>query len=305
MEFLNATNPYSGLGGKSSDIPDLVQLSDVPAPSASGVVLGIGASGPVTVDLDDESPHILVNAPTGLGKSGVARSVGVQRAAQGDLVVFLDVKMHSHRWVRGLEPIAHYADTDADVGATLVNLGMELHRRNRIVRDHVGDVKDAPVGPRIIVIFEETNATLTHLAALDKRVAEGGYRALDAFRDVMFMGRAVKMHVVAFAQLASYRSGLTADLIENFGTKILVGASTKAWKWLVPECGSYRSTAEVRGRGLVCRGNRATETQLLWIDEQSAREHVLAALPAQRRARELSGGNRRNLPEIWRGAITS
>lgn len=300
MDWMSAPNPYSGLGSKSSDIPELV--TTVPAPSESSVTLGIGTQGDVAVDLDAESPHILVNAPTGQGKSAVARSVAVQRLSQGDLVVFLDVKMHSHRWARSLAPNIHYADTDASVGAALVNLGRELHRRNQVVRDFPGDVADAPVGPRVIVIFEETNATLTHLKDLDKTVATGGYKALDAFRDLMFMGRAVKMHVLAFAQLASYRSGLTADLIENFGTKVLIGASQKAWKWLVPECGTFRSTPEIDGRALVCRGSKSREAQLLWIPEAEAEGLVLAAPLAQRRARELSGPRVR-LPEVWRRAI--
>lgn len=299
MDWLNAPNPYSGLGGKSSDIPDLVSLSDVPAPSGSTVMLGVGTDGPVSVNLDSESPHILVNAPTGLGKSAVARSVAVQRLSQGDIVVVLDVKMHSHTWARALAPNVHYADTDAAVGAALVNLGRELHRRNQVIRDQG---KGADVGPRVVVIFEETNATLSHLIKLDRSLA-GGYGALDAFRDLLFMGREAHMHVVAFAQLASYRSGLTADLIENFGTKVLIGASQKAWKWLVPECGAFRSVPEVDGRSLVCRGNRAREAQLVWIPEDDAAGVVLESIPAQRRARDLSGGSRRSLPPQWREAL--
>ena len=129
MDFLNRPTPYGGLPGPSSGVPDFVTVDDVPAPSGALVSLGVSASGPVTVDLDSESPHILVNAPTGLGKSAIARSVGVQRAAAGDVLVILDVKMHSHRWARELSPVAHYADTASGVGQALVNLSWELHRR--------------------------------------------------------------------------------------------------------------------------------------------------------------------------------
>lgn len=302
MEWLDHPNPFTGSGGRSAEIPDFVTIDDLSPATDSSVCVGVSATGPVSIDLDAESPHILVNAPTNLGKSAVARAFSAQRLAQGDQVVFLDRKMHSHRWARPLAPLVHYADDTPLIGSYLINLGRELHRRNQVVRDFVGPVAEAPVGPRIIVVFEETNATLTQLKALDKVLASGGYGSLDAFADLMFMGRAVKMHVVAFAQLASYRSGLTADLIENFGTKVMIGYSDRAWKWLAADCGRYRVAPSGVGRGVVCRSGSAVETQLTWLPEESAAEFVTSSVAAQRRARELSGG-RSNLPPVWRRAI--
>src|SRR4029450_1580452 len=106
----------------------------------------------------------------------------VQRLAQGDLVVILDRKMHSHMWARGLSPNVWYADDTPSIGAALVNLGRELARRNQVVLAHGGDEADAAVGPRIIVVFEETNATLGQLKSLDKDSSHAS-GALDAFAD--------------------------------------------------------------------------------------------------------------------------
>lgn len=297
VDFMNRPNPYMGLGGHVSEIPDLVTLQDFGSEDPSEIALGWGPQGRVVVDLDSESPHILVNAPTGLGKSTVARSVAVQRLVQGDLVVVLDRKMHSHMWAHPLAPLVHYADTTELIGAGLVNLGYELHRRNQVIKSGEGDL-----GPRIVVIFEETNATLSQLKVLDKRNVAGGYGALDAFGDIMFMGRAVRIHMVCFAQLASYRSGLSAELLENFGAKVLIGHSPQAWKWLASDCGRYQVAPSIKGRGMVCQSGKAVETQLILVDEGWAQAMVLASDTAQARARQLAGG-RAGLSEVWRKAI--
>jgi hypothetical protein len=307
VDWLQGTNPYAGVSTPQKGFPSILPLNEatdwVEEAGPSGVLLGVtGTGSSLTVDLDAESPHILISAPTGRGKSAVARSVAVQRLARGDLVVVLDIKRHSHRWARRLEPNVHYAKSAQDIGGALVNLGRELHRRNMIVDEFDGPLDQAPVGPRIIVIFEEMNATVRSLKALDKRLPEGNYTAQQGLEDLSFMGRAVKMHLVSFAQLASYRASGGSEIIENYGTRILIGHSPQAWRWLASDCGRPMTAPEEAGRGIVCQGGKARETQLLWVPEESAEEYVLRAIPAQRRARELSG-SRRNLPSVWRQQI--
>lgn len=304
MEWLQGTNPYSGVSTPQKGFPSILPLSEatdwIAEAGPSGVFLGVDAVGePMTVDLDSESPHILISAPTGRGKSAVARSIAVQRLAQGDLVVFLDVKRHSHRWARKLEPNVHYAKSAQDIGGALVNLGREVHRRNMIVDEWDGPLEDAPVGPRIIVVFEEMNATMSTLKSLDKRLHEGDYTAIQGFMDAMFMGRAVKVHVIGFAQMASFRATGGAEVVENFGTRILIGHSPQAWRWLASDCGKPISAPEEDGRGIVCHGGKARECQLLWLPEEDAEHYVVHALPAQRQARQLSG-SRARMPEVWK-----
>lgn len=304
MDWMNGPNPYRGVSSPGQDFPSVLPLNEasdwVEETGPAEVLLGVDGSGkPVTVDLDSESPHILVNAQTGAGKSAVARSVAVQRMARGDVVVFLDRKMHSHRWARGLAPNAFYADDVPSIAGALYDLGRELKRRNTAVRD--GGPEALASEYRIVVVFEELNATLRELKALDKQVGAGS-GSMDALADILFMGRAVKMHLVGFAQLASYRSGMTQDLIENFGTRVMIQYSDKAWKWLASDCGRYRLAPAEDGRGMVCYRGKAQESQLLWVPEESAAEFVTASVPAQRRARELSG-TRANLPQVWRQSV--
>lgn len=304
MNWLQGVNPYSGVSTPQKGFPSILPLNEatdwISEAGPSGVFLGVDALGePIIVDLDSESPHILISAPTGRGKSAVARSIGVQRLAQGDLVVVLDIKRHSHRWARRLAPNVHYAKAAQDIGGALVNLGREVHRRNAVVDEWDGPLDQAPVGPRVIVVFEEMNSTMSSLKALDKRLHEGDYTAVQGFMDAMFMGRAVKIHLIGFAQMASFRATGGAEVIENFGTRILIGHSPQAWRWLASDCGKPVSAPEEKGRGIVCQGGKARECQLLWLPEEDAESRVVASLAAQRRARELCG-SRRAMPDIWK-----
>lgn len=309
MQF-NHRGPYSGVTSPiASGFPSVLPWNEatdlVDSTPENSVLLGTDGHGdPVRVDLEGESPHIIVSAPTGAGKSAVARSIAVQRMRRGDMVVILDAKRHSHRWAKKLAPLVHYASTVAEIGDALVQLGREVDRRNVVVDNWDGPIESAPVGPRIIVLFEEMNATMGRLKLIDRRLPEGQYRAQDGMADVVFMGRAVQVHMIGFAQLASYRASGGSEIIENFGTKVMIRYSPQAWRWLAADAGKPMTAPEPTGRGVTVYGGKARETQYLWTTEAEALSAVLEAVPAQRRARELAG-SRVLLPEIWRQAITA
>lgn len=307
MDWMQGPGPYSGASTPQSEFPSVLPWGEstdfLAACGESEVMFGVDGEGsPVTQDLNADSPHILVSASTGAGKSALARSVAVQRLTRGDIVVILDIKRHSHRWAKSLTPLVHYAADAPQIGDALVNLGRELHRRNAVVDAWEGPLESAPVGPRITVVFEEMNATTARLKALDKGRPDGGYRAMEALSDISFMGRAVKVNLISFAQMATYRASGGSEVIECYGTRVLVNYSPKAWRYLAEDCGrAVPAPAEV-GRGMVCRGTKATETQFLWVPEESAAGLVTTSALAQRRARELAG-SRRNLSSVWRRAI--
>lgn len=235
-----------------------------------------GDAEPVYVDLDNDSPHILINAGSGGGKSTIARSIATQALTGGANVVFLDAKRHSHRWAKNL-PGVHYAQTFTEIGDALVSVGMELHRRNEVVDLHPGPIEEAPVGPRIVVVFEEMNATMDALQSMSKKLPEGVYDAKDALNDIMFMGRAAKIHVVAIAQFASASALGGSAIRENFGYRILARYTKQAWTMLAYDCGVPQPAPKEKGRGRICYGGVARETQFAYLSEEQAAWLVRAA----------------------------
>ena len=232
---------------------------------------------------------MLISGGSGGCKSSIARTIAVQALSQGAQVLILDAKQHSHTWARGFPNVA-YADTLPEIGNALVAVGQEVRRRNAAVKEIMMANLDNPefdesqidVGPRIVVIFEEMNATFEALTKLTRNLFRNSntYTAIDGFSDLTFMGRAAKMHAVAIAQLAEAKATGGSAIRENFNTRILVNYTKNAWNMLAWDCGYPLASPEQKGRGYVCRAGKARETQFLYITEQEARAYVKRALAA-------------------------
>lgn len=258
--------PTSSLG-----FPDILTLkaaqsliADAPQ---SRPILGVDGTGEeISVDLDADSPHVLIQASVGGGKSVTGRSILAQGLAKGALGVILDVKRCSHRWAYNL-PNVGYAKSIPEIGYALVELGKEVHRRNEIVENYPGEIEDAPVGPRIIVLAEELNATMRSLMELTKRIPKGSYNAMDALRDVLLLGRAAKVHIIGIIQFPDYRI-LDQSMTECFNTRIMIRYTKNAWVKIAWDAGMPQAAPPETGRGMVVYGGKARETQLLFLTEE-------------------------------------
>lgn len=248
----------------------------VEAAPESAPLIGVGPQGArVGVDLDAESPHVLVSASTGGGKSVITRTMTSQLLHNGAQLVVLDFKRHSHKWARGLPNVAYCRDIQ-DIHDALVKLGEEGHRRNVVVDDWEGEEGTEPVGPRMGVLLEEANATISKLkrywTAIREKSDPKESPAIDALRELLFMGRAVKMHVFLVAQSATAAALGGPEVRECFATRILARYTRNAWMMLVPEVHPIpRSTRHV-GRAQVVLGGIASETQVAFFTPTEARE---------------------------------
>ncbi|MFE0778793.1 helicase HerA domain-containing protein [Streptomyces sp. NPDC058861] len=257
----------------------------------SAPLIGLGPQDSrVSVDLDAESPHILVSASTGGGKSVITRTMAAQMLRNGSQLVVLDFKRHSHKWARGLPNVLYCRDI-SDIHEALVRMGQEGHRRNIVVDDWEGE-GDAPVGPRLGMILEEANATIAKLkrywASIRKTKGDEfgpadpkESPAIDALREILFMGRAVKMHVFLVAQSATAAALGGPEVRECFATRILARYTRNAWNMLVPEVQPVpRSTRHI-GRAQVVLGGVAHETQVVFFTDAEARAWAVSGTVAE------------------------
>jgi hypothetical protein len=263
-------------------LPDRVAFSDpgvramLEAALPSAPVIGVNRRGAaVTIDLDTESPHVLLSAGTGAGKSTTFTTMVAQLMRDGAKVTVLDVKRHSHQWIRPLPGITYARDL-GEIHRVLVELGQEGHRRN-VAWDDVDIDEPGPVFTRHIVICEEMNATMSVLRGWWKNHRDRGdpttSPAITSLAQILFMGRQVRMHVFAIAQMATAKDTGGPEMRENFGCRILARYTDRAAKMLVPECKLPPSTPH-RGRVQVCIGGTATETQVIYMTPREARSFV-------------------------------
>lgn len=255
---------------------DLRELIDKAPESAP--VIGLGhRSTPISADYDADSPHLLVSAGSGGGKSVLARGQIAQALHNGALAAVLDLKRISHAWAKGL-PNVRYARSVEEIHDTLLALRFEVDRRNLAVDEYAdqdGNVDPVKIGPRLFIVAEEMNATINRLKEYWGTIKEKGEPntspAVQALGDILFMGRAVRVHVIGIAQMMTARTLGGPEARENFAVRCLARYSMNAARMLAPEVWPFPKSSRHAGRWQIVYAGEAHETQVMWITNDEAR----------------------------------
>jgi len=211
---------------------------------ADELVWGIGKQGRVVKSsLSGDSPHVGLSMGSGAGKSVSIRGLLTPMLYRGCIGLILDVKMISHQWATALPNVA-IVRRPHEIHAALLWLQREAMRRNEVAlagSDIEGNV-NAVVGPRLIVVCEELNATMSTLKAFWRQERNGDKSlpsrspALDALDFVNLTGRQVLMNLIYMGQRLSVKAiGGDGDARESIGVVALGRYKPPAWKMLAAD----------------------------------------------------------------------
>ncbi|MEY2233014.1 MULTISPECIES: hypothetical protein [Streptomyces] len=145
----------------------------------------------------------------------------------GSLVFVLDTKRISHPWASGLLGVTYCRDI-ADIHDALVHLGLEGRRRVRVA-DELGIGADPnDIGPRLLILLEEVNATMKQLARYWEKIRESGdpkvSPAVDALNEIPYLHQQSDIQGALRSDVSPCRGrGREHELDESFHGGYIVG----------------------------------------------------------------------------------
>jgi len=248
--------------------PDTVDFADMTAVademSADKVVMGTGTRGQVvTFDLAMESPHLLLAAASGAGKSELIAWIVGQFMRRGYGVVVFDAKFVSHMWLRRIPGVLYAAESE-ELHEGLLWLDSELLRRARFVS--AGGNPDDLVP--LVAVLEEMNAATNRLRAYWKNECggKGMSPALTALGNLSAMGRELRIHIVMAGQSMTGKATAGVENRENFGGRALARATANQWRMLAPQIRPAPLKRGAPGRWHLVVGDTLKEFQAPFCD---------------------------------------
>ena len=201
----------------------------------------------------------------------MAELLAAQMLFHGAVCLILDYKVFSHPWALFAMPNVSYAGTTEQIHLTLLWLKDEAAARKARGLEYIqmDGTMAGDVGPVIFVVAEELNATITELKAYWKSVGGTGESpAVEALREMLFTGRALKIHFLLIAQKLTVAAlgGKDSAARENCAGILMGGsASAPSWKMLAEDV-ERPAKQSVAGRHFVVDHGNVTLCQVAYLN---------------------------------------
>ncbi len=248
--------------GASAGLPESVTFSSIGRTGGGvlGCTIGVGAAGPVILDLVRDGPHLLVGGTTGSGKSELLVTLALALAStRSPLEVnFLFVDFKGGSAFAPLAGLPHCVGVVTDLDErearrALESLRAEQRRReSALARAGAKDVAELAPGvlPRLVIMVDEFAAMVGELPGLH-----------ELFADIAARGRSLGLHLVLCTQRPS---GVVRDaVLANCSLRICLRVNNPADSAAVVGVPDASRLPRTPGRALaVVAGERPTSVQL-------------------------------------------
>lgn len=274
------------VGGQAED-PHLLAKSWAACPRSTVALLGLGATGPTTVDIARDGPHALVAGTTGSGKSELLQTLiaGLALANRPDELSFLLIDYKGGAAFAECADLPHTVGlvTDLDPRLTrraLASLAAELRRREHVLADcGIPDLAAyvrrreedpaLPVLPRLVIVIDEFASLAADLPDF-----------VTGLVDIARRGRSLGVHLVLATQRPA--GAVSAEVRANTALRICLRVTDPAESIDVissPEAATISPTAPGRAH-LRISGGGLTIFQTAHLRARPPDEPTISVTPA-------------------------
>lgn len=253
---------------------DFEELATVAIPDTDLAMGGGIRRKLVTFSLALDSPHLLIAAASGAGKSELLAWLMGQFMRRGYGLLVLDAKYVSHMWARRI-PGVLYASEDEELHDGLIWLDDELRRRARFVA--AGGEPETLVP--LVAVLEEMTGASNRLRAYWRTIKVQGdpmmSPALTALANLSSMGREMRVHILMAGQSLTAKASGGAENRENFGGRCLARATRQQWQMLAPQIKPAPLKKNAPGRWHLVVGDELLEFQAPFMDIKGRPERLI------------------------------
>jgi hypothetical protein len=253
-------------------LPDRLNWVFDPAQPIDRVPIGCRADGSVVVaDLTSESPHVLISATTGWGKSSLLSVLVAHVASKGGLVDVCDPKRIGFSHFLGLGSIRVHTDIGSMVGA-VEQFKREMDSRYRQMEQG----RDVSALPLRLAVIDELGSFRAQVAQQWKGKGQPPTFAL--IQQILWQGRAARMHMVVACQQASARVLGDTDCRDQFALRVAAGPQSIASSTMLFGGEPMPEITMRKGRAVCGIAAELVPVQLAYLDPARARQIAAAGL---------------------------
>ncbi|MHA7278909.1 FtsK/SpoIIIE domain-containing protein [Arthrobacter sp. MDT2-2] len=257
--------------------------------------LGESGSGPLSIDLVRDGPHLLVAGTTGSGKSEFLRTfvlgLALDQAPEHLALLLIDYKGGSGLGILAALPHCVGCLTDLSTestGRALISLRAELRRREQLCAEHgayglveLRRASPSSCPPRLVVVIDEF-----------RMLSDEVPTAVPDLMKIAALGRSLGVHLVLATQRA--QGAVTPDIRANITSSVLLRVQTAGESQdLLGSAAAADISIDLPGRAFLRRG---TEPPIAFQVASCSYLSAPAGSPGWQDLAAYLGGGHRNGP---------